>query len=99
MSPPGGSRFYARLTDAWKGAGGKITFRRRYSIYAAPEYAEPGVHFVHQGLVRHPGIFNTGIAYMAPFWYVDSVSVFGESSIRAEAFDAQAEDTAEARLI
>lgn len=96
MSPPGGGRFYLRLAEAFDAAGVPTEFRRRFSIHAAPEYAEEGVHFVHQGLVRQPGVFNTGIAYIAPFWYVDPKGVFGESSIADLQFRTESETAEEA---
>jgi len=97
LSPPGGGRFYTKLQDAFAARGWNVAIRQRYSIHAGPEYDAPGVHFVHQGLVRQPRVFNTAIAYIAPFWYVDPRGVFGESSIGDMVFDAAAEDTADAR--
>ncbi|AXI45966.1 hypothetical protein C1J03_07995 [Sulfitobacter sp. SK012] len=62
MNPPGGGQFYTKLQKALVEAGIPADFRQRFSIYGGEDYANKGAHFVHQGLVRAPGVFNTGFA-------------------------------------
>jgi len=92
QSPPGGAGFYTRLSETLREVGNTVTFERRTSLLAGPEYCADGFHFVHQGLVKQPNVLNTGVAYIYPFWYADPKGVFGESSIVDKPFDPAAVD-------
>jgi hypothetical protein len=96
QSPPGGTGFYTRLHLALTEAGHQVSFLRRLSLVAGPDYADDAFHFVHQGLVRQPNALNTGVAYIYPFWYADPWGVFGESSIAARPFDPHLQDAGQA---
>ncbi len=54
--------------------------------------AKAGIHIVDHGSLRHRRIFNTGIAYIYPFWNLDPWGIRALSSIAALPFDPAAGD-------
>jgi hypothetical protein len=82
--------FYGMLARAFAARGHRVVQQQRRSIEDGPSYRVPGLHFVHQGLVRRAGVLNTGVAYLMPFWYADPRGLFSESSVAALAFDPDA---------
>lgn len=59
--------------------------------------AVPGIHIVDHGSLRHPRLWNTGIAYIYPFWNLDPWGIRALSSIAAMTFDPASVDRAVAQ--
>jgi hypothetical protein len=53
-------------------------------------------HIVNHGNFRHPRVLNAGLAYVAPYWYLDPCGIRALSSIGARNFDASLTDAAAA---
>ena len=77
-----------RLTEA--GARVDICVRDTDALNAMGE--TPDLHIIWQGRIRHPRALNTAVGYIFPFWYLDPMGVYGESSLTQARFDAEAQD-------
>lgn len=90
MAAPDGSGlpgFYRHLSKGLSDLGAKVEIRHRDVDDLASTPPRPDFGFVHNGRIARQGILNTGLAYIAPFWYVDKAGIFADSSIAAALFD------------
>lgn len=89
--------YYAALTQGLRSKGLRVVTVQhdRETTFATVE-ATPGVHIVDHGSLRHPRIFNTGIAYLYPFWNLDRWGIRALSSIAGKVFDPAMVDPAAA---
>ena len=53
----------------------------------APDPGDGDFHFLHQAAHRQGNVLNTGMAYVAPFWYADPCGIYGQSSLVGAVFD------------
>lgn len=89
--------FYRALMDGLAARGHRIaTCVHDRARVAAQVAADDDLHIVDHGQVRHPRVWNAGIAYVYPFWNLDPWGIRALSSIRARSFDPAAIDPAEA---
>lgn len=81
--------FYVALRDGLEAEGRSVEFRPidKAGVIAAAE-ADEAIHLVNHGRLRHPRVWNAGIAYVYPFWNVDPWGIRAFSSIAAQRFDA-----------
>lgn len=89
-------RIFARIVEELTPLGARIALRdRRAAPFeggpgAAVAYADGNLHILENGRVQAPGVLNTTMAYLPPFWHLDAQGVLAESSIRARQFDPAA---------
>ncbi len=84
-------RIFARLADLLRPRGAVIEVRDRrllpFDGGDAGAYADGNLHIIENGRVRGPGVLNTTMAYLPPYWHLDAAGVLAESSIGARAYD------------
>jgi hypothetical protein len=86
---PNGHSFYPVAKKAFEARGAVCEIRRRLANAPVTHYESENFHFIHQGRVRAPHILNTSLAYVSPFWYVDSDGIMSFSSLAKKPFDAE----------
>jgi hypothetical protein len=78
-------RIFARIMAALTPMGAQIEVRdRRLAPFEGGDtasYADGNLHIIENGRVRAPGVLNTTMAYLPPFWHLDAQGVLAESSI------------------
>jgi len=78
-------RIFARIVAVLTPLGARIEVRdRRLAPFEggdARAYADGNLHIIENGRVQAPGVLNTTMAYLPPFWHLDAKGVLAESSI------------------
>ena len=80
------------LRDQLTAAGARVDIRARDLDALNAMGDTPDLHIIWQGRIRHPRALNTAVGYIFPFWYLDPMGVFGESSLAGAQFDPAAQD-------
>jgi hypothetical protein len=88
--------FYTKLRATLQGAGAQAEIIDRLPGNPVPDPDDGDFHFIHQSSHRQPNVLNTGLAYVAPFWYADPQGIYGDSSVTHAQFDPAAVPRAEA---
>lgn len=83
----GRPHFYNHVLGALEGMGAEVAQVTRAPGNPAPDPDDGDFHLVHQGSHRQQNALNTGMAYVAPFWYADPLGIYGESSLFRAEFD------------
>lgn len=90
--------FYERLRDSLQDLGCRVDMRpldkARVATWADGDGA---IHLVNHGRVRHPRVWNAGVAYVYPFWNVDPWGIRAFSSIADQRFDPDTVSATDAR--
>jgi hypothetical protein len=85
---------FRRIAEVFEPLGAQIVVRdRRDGPFQGGEtgfYDDGDLHLLDTGRARGPGVLNTSIAYLPPFWHLDPIGVQAESSIGARDFDPDA---------
>ena len=90
--------FYDRLRDGLLSHGHAVELRPLDKAQVAAQAdADAAIHLVNHGRIRHPRVWNAGVAYVYPFWNVDPWGIRAFSSIAAARFDPDAIDAGVAR--
>ncbi|OWU69873.1 capsular polysaccharide export protein, LipB/KpsS family [Marinibacterium profundimaris] len=90
--------FYDRLRNGLEAEGRRVHLRPLdKSRVAAQAGADDAIHLVNHGRIRHPRVWNAGIAYVYPFWNVDPWGIRAFSSIAGLRFDPDRVDAEAAR--
>jgi len=92
--------YFHKLRDGLEARGLRVEIEamERQTLLDRVE-ADNNFHIVNHGDLAHPRILNTALAYIPPFWYLDTVGVRRASSIGARVFDpAQVDEAAAARF-
>lgn len=90
--------FYDRLRDGLIAEGCRVEIRGLDKATVADQAdVDRAVHLVNHGRVRHPRVWNAGIAYIYPFWNVDPWGIRAFSSIAEARFDPDAVSSEAAR--
>lgn len=90
--------FYERLREGLIAEGSVVEIRALDKATVAEQAeADQAVHLVNHGRVRHPRVWNAGIAYVYPFWNVDPWGIRAFSSIAEARFEADAVSAEAAR--
>jgi hypothetical protein len=80
------------LRDKLTEAGARMEIRVRDTEALGAMGDTPDLHIVWQGRIRHSRALNTAVAYIFPFWYLDPMGVYGESSLTQARFDPAEQD-------
>jgi hypothetical protein len=87
--------YYVKLTDGLAARGHPVRLVPHDRATLLAEVAvDDAVHIVDHGSLRHPRVFNTGIAYIYPFWNLDPWGIRALSSIAEKPFDPAGIDAA-----
>ncbi|MAC77602.1 MAG: hypothetical protein CML66_06015 [Rhodobacteraceae bacterium] len=80
--------FYKALRAGLEAEGRSVEFRAidKAGVVAAAD-RDDAIHLVNHGRLRHPRVWNAGIAYVYPFWNVDPWGIRAFSSIASRRFD------------
>lgn len=80
-------KLYARIEQLITARGGGIEVRRRDERCRDPHetgwsdlFEEDKLHLVENGLVQHPGVLNTALAYLPPYYHLDPCGALANSS-------------------
>ena len=92
----GRAHFYNRALAALRAMGARATLVPRAPGNPAPDPGDGDFHLIHQGTHRQANVLNTGMAYVAPFWYADPEGIYGDSSLARARFDPAAQPAAAA---
>lgn len=80
-------KLQARVKDLIVSRGGTVGVRTRAERCRDPKatdwsdlFEPEHLHLVENGLVRHPGVLNTALAYLPPFYHLDACGALANSS-------------------
>lgn len=80
-------RLHARIEKLITSRGGTIDVRRRDERCRNPQerqwsdlFEPDNLHIVENGLVQHPGVLNTALAYLPPYYHLDPHGALANST-------------------
>lgn len=80
--------YYRALTDGLRARGHEVAHIRhdRLTTFATVS-DDDAIHILDHGHIKHPRVWNAGIAYVYPFWHVDRSGIRAHASIGTSPYD------------